>query len=137
MPVPRIFITDDSEVPEGSNHEYFCTLVDLGVAIQAAAITSVRIWLDGLDANDVPTALRSDIDAIGAGIATITSGTGGVGEFLLKLTAADSAVVAANAGEIFQRNRLTLKFIYSRVGGGTGQLTHEVVYRVRNLHRIS
>jgi len=136
MPVPRIFSNDDSEVPEGTVHEYFCTLVDQGVALQAAAITGVRLWLDGLDQNASPTALRSDVDAIGLGLATITA-NGSVGEFLLKLTAADAAIVPANASEIFQRNRLTLKFTFTRVGGGTGQLTHEVIYRVRNLNRIS
>lgn len=136
MPAIRIFDGEDTEVPEGTTHEYFCTLVDLGTPIQAAAITGVRIWLDGLDAASVATALRSDVDPIAASLATITP-VGDVGEFLLKLTAADAAIVPANTAAVFQRNRLTLKFTFTRVGGGTGQLTHEVVYRVRNLHRIS
>lgn len=136
MPAIRVFAGEDTEVPEGSNHEYFCTLVDLGASIQAAAISAVRIWLDGLAADGSPTALRSETDPIAESLATITP-NGDVGEFLLKLTPADAAIVAANMAEAYQRNRLTLKFTYSRVGGGTGQLTHEVIYRVRNLHRIS
>lgn len=138
MPPIRVFDKRAHEIPEGSNHEYSCTLTDLGLAIATAAVTSVRIWLDGLDADGSPTVInsRSNHDPLAGTIIATLVDVAGVATFTLFLTKDDAAIVAANASELRQWNRLTLKFEYNRTGGGTGQLTHEVMYPVRNLHRI-
>jgi hypothetical protein len=133
MPAITIFDTAVTEVPEGSNHEYQCTLVDLGVPIQLAAITAVRFWLDDLETG-VALNSRTNIDPIAGAIGVLSDAGGGVGAFLLKLTGADATI--ADATKVSEQHRLTLKFTYTRVGGGTGTLTHEVIYRVRNLARI-
>lgn len=134
MPAIKVFTGEDNEVPEGSTHEFECTLVDQGVAIQLAAIVAVRGWLDD---HTTGTAInsRTDVDLKNAGGGVLVDAGGGVGKFTWYLTAADAAIL--DPAKVAESHRLTLKFTFNRTGGlSAGTLTHEVVYRVRNLARI-
>lgn len=139
MAAITVFDGDDATVPEGTNHEYACGFTDLGASIQLAAITDIRLWLDAVitGGSGVVINSRTNIDVIGTSLGTLTDSGGGVALLTLKLLPADAAIATENAAKAVQLNRLTLKVTFNRVGGGTGQLTHEVLYPVRNLHRIS
>jgi len=133
MPAIKVFTGEDVDVPEGSSHEFACTFREAsGAAIQLAAITDIRAWLDD-DATNTPINSRSNVNVLGAAGGTLVDSGAGVGLFTWALDAADAAVVGTGKSEV---HRITLKVTYTRVGGGTGTLTHKVLYRVIALERI-
>lgn len=135
MPAVKIFTGENTAVPEGTEHEYECTLVDRKqVAVQFAALTAIWAWLDDHDTNTpINTRIRQNVLNQNGGV--VTAGAGGVAVFTLGLDAADALIV--NRTKDDEQHRLTLEFTYNRAGGGIGTLTHKVLYRVVNLERIN
>jgi hypothetical protein len=134
MPAIKIFSGEDTEVPEGSSHYYECTLEDRGVAIQLAAITAIVASLDDL-ATGTPINSKTTQNVLNANQGTLVDAGGGVGQFTWALNRGDALVV--DASKPSEQHRITLEFTYTRAGLPPGTLTHEVIYRVRNLARIS
>lgn len=135
MPAIKVFTGEDTHVPEGSSHEFSCTFQEAsGAAIQLAAISSIRGWLDN-DATGVTINSRANIELLNAAGGTLVDGGGGVGLFTWALGPDDAPIVGAGAVST-ELHRLTLKVTYTRTGGGTGVLTHKVLYSVVALERI-
>ncbi len=133
MPAIKVFSGADVDVPEASSHEFECTFREAsGAAIQLAAISDIRAWLDD-EATNAPINSRSNVNVLDANGGTLVDGGAGVGKFTWALDAADAVVVGTGKFEV---HRITLKVTYTRVGGGTGTLTHKVLYRVVALERI-
>lgn len=135
MPAIKVFVGEDTQVPEGSSHEFSCTFQEAsGAAIQLAAITDIRGWLDDHAAGTTINS-RANVSLLGANGGTLVDGGSGVGLFTWALDAADAPIVGAGAVSA-EIHRLTLKVTYTRTGGGTGTLTHKVLYSVVALERI-
>ncbi|WP_291988332.1 hypothetical protein [Luteitalea sp.] len=122
---------------EGSSHRYRCEMEDEDSAvIVAAAITDVRGWLDD-DESGVTINSRANVSLLGAnGGSVVTETIAGVPRavFYWYLTSADAAIVSS-ADVSSEDHRLTLKFTYTRSGGGSGLLTHRARYPVVALER--
>lgn len=135
MPAIKIFADENTKVPEGTEHEYECTLVDRKqAAVQYGAISAIWLWLDDHETN-TPINKRTRQNVLNTNGGTVTAGTSGEAVFTLGLDAADALVV--NRAKPEEQHRLTLEFTYTRAGGGVGTLTHKVLYRVVNLERIN
>ncbi len=135
MPAIKVFSGEDVQVPEGSSHEFSCTFQEAsGAAIQLAAITSVRGWLDD-DVSGNTINSRANVELLGANGGSVVDGGGGVGLFTWVLGAADAPIASQEPVES-EIHRITLKVTYTRTGGGTGVLTHKVLYSVVALERI-
>jgi hypothetical protein len=142
MAAVTVFQGENTLVPEGTSHEYSCTLAEAnGTAIQLAAITAVTGWLDDVLTNTTING-RQAVNLKDTGGGTLADAGSGVGLFTWVLGAADAAIVSPQpprtsaVDDQTEQHRLTLKFAYTRVGGGAGALTHEVLYRVRRMARI-
>lgn len=136
MPAIKVFTGEDAEVPEGSSHEFSCTFREAsGAAIQLAAISSIRGWLDD-DASGTTINSRANVELLGAAGGTLVDGGAGVGLFTWALDGADAPIVSTDPATVRERHRITLKVTYTRTGGGTGVLTHKVLYTVVALERI-
>lgn len=135
MPAIKVFKGEDTEVPEGSSHEFSCTFQEAsGAAIQLAAISSIRGWLDD-DASGATINSRANVELLGAAGGTLVDGGSGVGLFTWALDGADAPFVNTSGAKA-ELHRITLKVTYTRTGGGTGVLTHKVLYPVVALERI-
>lgn len=135
MAAIKIFADENSKVPEGTEHEYECTLVDRRqAAVQFGALLAIEAWLDDHDTH-TPINKRIAQDVLNANGGAVAAGTDGEAVFTLGLDAADALVV--NRVKPDEQHRLTLEFTYTRAGGGVGTLTHKVLYRVVNLERIN
>lgn len=135
MPAVTVFTGEDVEVPEGSSHEYSCTFQEAsGAAIQLAAISDIRGWLD--DASSGATInSRANVVLLNTNGGTLADAGGGVGRFTWALDAADAPIVS-NSPVARELHRITLKVSYTRSVGGAAQLTHSALYRVVSLDRI-
>lgn len=132
--IPTIFV---DPIYEGASHRYRCELTDEdGSAILLAAVTDIRGWLDD-DVTNLTINSRANtvlLDAGGGSLVTETVAGVPRAVFYWYLTSADAPIVsgAAVASEI---HRLTLKFSYTRPGGGAGLLPHVVKYSVTAIAR--
>ncbi|MGE0362777.1 MAG: hypothetical protein AB7R67_18840 [Vicinamibacterales bacterium] len=132
-----LFIDEDSRVPEGTSHRYVCRLAEEdGSAIQVGAISAIAGWLD--DPQGATINSRANVNLLGAGGGSVADVGGGVAEFTWQLEPADAVISAVGqaADVTYERHQITLKFTYTKVGGGTGQLTKRVRYDVESFERI-
>lgn len=143
--MPAITILDgrDTEVPEGSSHEYQCEFVEAsGATLAVGAVTAILGWLDALPGGTAINT-RTAQPILNANQATLVDGPSavppratGIGVFTWLLTPQD-AVIVSTSDVSSEFHRITLKVTYTRTGGGTATLTHEVRYRVIPLARIT
>jgi hypothetical protein len=128
-------------VPEGTSHELAFTFAEADPAsspLQAAAISSIRLWLDdaltgatinGRQDHEVKnTSIGTLADVVEAGVTKA--------RLTVALGAADAVIVGTGAAGVDERHRVTLKVTYTRTGGGSAQLTHRAYYDVTSLERI-
>jgi hypothetical protein len=135
---------DGDAVDEKSDAEYECTFIDAaGGALNAAAITAITATL-----KDVPTdAVINSRDA--QNVRNINGGTlAADGKFTLQLGELDNILVGTppaadvfesgwkRTGEALEEHRLTLRVTYTKAGGGTGKLNHEVRFFVQSLEDV-
>lgn len=121
----------EDAVDEGSNTEYSCTFQEAAIgqpALDTAAILTLVATLKNVATNGVINS-RSVQNVLNANGGTVIDGT-----FTLELTALDNIIVSTTPlpGGL-EQHRLTLAATYSKTGGGTGNLNHEVTFYVRNL----
>lgn len=132
MSAYKVFEGLENHVPEGTSHEYACTCAEAnGTSIALGAISGILCWLDDVETNTTINS-RASQNVLGANGGTLTN-QAGVGLFTLALSATDAVLVGSGPTEL---HRLTLKFTYTRTGGGTGTITRRVFYRVANIERI-
>jgi len=132
-----LLIGEDHRVPEGTSHRYVCRLAEEdGSAIQSGAITEIRGWLD--DPQGATINGRANVSLLAGSGGSVADVGGGVAEFTWQLDPADAVISAVGlaANVVLERHRLTLKFSYTKVAGGTGQLTKQVFYDVESFARI-
>lgn len=128
--IPTILL---DPVYEGGSHRYRGLLDDEdGSAIQLAAITDIRGWLDD-DETGVTINGRANVPLLGQnGGALVTEVVAGVSRavFYWYLTSADAPIVSpANVTQ--EIHRITLKFTYTRpASAGSGLLPHVTKYPI-------
>ena len=129
MSTPTTQLVGDSyRIPSGASHYFECTLEDRGVAIQVAAITDIRGWLDnnaGIIING-----RSDVNLLNANGGVLSDLGDGTAKFTWNLDPADAAIV--DPAKTVERHRIRLQFTYARVGLAAGVLPHRVLYDVES-----
>lgn len=132
-----LLIGPDQLVPEGTSHHWRGTLAeedgsDLGVG----AITAIEGWLD--DPAGLPINSRTAVPLLNANGGTLVALSATQAQFTWQLDPADAVISAAGqaARVTRERHRLTLRFTFTRDGGGTGALTHEAYYDVASFARI-
>lgn len=142
MPAIRVFSGEDVDIPEGTSHEFECEFKEAnGTFLGVGAIVSIRGWLDDhvsgttINSRANQELLNLNGGALVNGPLATPPRPDGVGVFTWRLDGADAPIVSqeAVASEV---HRLTLKVTYNRTGGGTAQLTHQVLYNVVALERI-
>jgi hypothetical protein len=142
MPAIKVFSGEDVQVPEGSSHEFECEFKEAsGAYLSVGAVLTIRGWLDD-HASGVNINSRANQNILGVNGGALVNGPlatpprpDGVGVFIWSLDAADAPIV--NSGPVAtELHRITLKVTYTRTGGGTGVLTHQVLYPVVALERI-
>ena len=124
-------------VSEGTSHEYACTFREANSAnspLTKAAISSIKLWLDDARTGTAINS-RTNLEVFDASIGSVVD-VDGEAVLTLKFTAADAKIVAT-AAVLSERHRITLQVTYTKVGGGTGHLTHRAYYDVVSLERIS
>jgi len=129
MPEPMIFGADDV-IPEKSDAQYACQFVEAAVGqptLVAAAILTIAATLKNVaTAVAINSRTAQDVKNVNGGSLAID------GWFSLTLGALDNIYVGTAPGGL-EEHRLTLQATYTRTGGGTGTLNHEVRFYVRNL----
>ena len=140
MAAQTIFTGEDTVVPEGTSHEYACRFVEAsGAVLELAAITSIALWLDDVRTGTAINS-RTNVDVLDDNGGTLEDDADGA-LFTMSFDPADAVIVTQPPSgppvpPRVEQHRITLKVGYNKTGGGTGQLTHEVLYRVRSFPRI-
>lgn len=142
MPAITILDGDDTQVPEGASHEFQCEFTEAsGAPIAVGAVTAILGWLDALpggttiNAREAQSVLNANEATLVDGPSAVPPRATGIGVFTWLLTPQDAVIVGTGVSSEF--HRITLKVTYTRTGGGTATLTHEVRYRVVALARIT
>lgn len=143
MPAIKIFAGEDVDVPEGSSHEFQCEFVEAsGATLAHTAVSAIKGWLDDMASGSAINS-RTDQNVLNLNGGTLVDGpaavparAAGIGVFTWLLDPED-AVIVSTADVASEFHRLTLKVTYTRTGGGSATLTHEVRYRVVALPRIT
>jgi hypothetical protein len=130
MPEPMTFGAGDAIV-EKSDAQYECVFKEAAPGqpqLLLAAITGLTATLKNVGEAPAVINSRNAQSVLNANGGTlVTDGT-----FTLMLSALDNIYVGTQPGGL-EQHRLTLRVTFTRTGGGTGTLNHEVLFWVRNL----
>jgi len=143
MSAIKVFAGQDTDVPEGSSHEYQCEFVEASGAVLAiGAVQTIVAWLDALpNGTTINGRVAQNVHNLNGGSlvdgpSAVPPRAAGVGVFTLLLDPGDAVIVSVNDVS-YEYHRLTLQVTYTRTGGGAATLTREVRYRVISLARIT